>query len=77
MLSCHQMSELGSDIIDQNLTFNSRMAVMMHISMCRHCRRYIKQLSLTSAVLTQLPMPAQPEDIASVVAALKQEGRYF
>ena len=75
MLSCWEMSEMGSDIIDHKLSFNSRMAVMMHIGMCRHCRRYIKQLSLTSEVLKSLPLPAQPQDIARVLAALEKEKR--
>lgn len=75
MLTCWEMSEMGSDIIDQKLSFNSRMAVMMHISMCRHCRRYIKQLTLTSDVLKALPLPAQPQDIARVLAALQEDGK--
>jgi hypothetical protein len=77
MLSCLEMSEMGSDIIDQNLNFNSRMAVMMHISMCRHCRRYIKQLSLTSDVLKHLPLPAQPQEVAAVLKALQEKGSYL
>ncbi len=74
MLTCWEMSEMGSDIIDQELSFNSRMAVMMHIGMCRHCRRYIKQLNLTSGVLKTLSLPAEPEEIARVLALLHDVG---
>ncbi|WP_373187218.1 hypothetical protein [Halopseudomonas sp.] len=35
MLSFWEMSEMSSDIIDQKLSFSSRMAVMMHIGICR------------------------------------------
>lgn len=73
MLTCWEMSEMGSDIIDQQLSFNSRMAVMMHISMCKNCRRYIKQLTLTSEVLKALPLPVQPQEVARVLAALENQ----
>lgn len=71
MLSCWEMSEMGSDIIEQKLSFTSRMAVMMHVGMCRHCRRYIKQLALTSSVLKEVTLPAQPGEIAAVIATIK------
>lgn len=75
MLSCWEMSELGSDIIDRNLSVGRRIAVMMHVGMCRHCRRYIRQLRVTSQVLGSLAMPASPADIARVMAVLpKQAG---
>jgi len=73
MLTCWEMSELGSDIIDQKLSFNSRMAVMMHISMCKNCHRYIKQLTLTSDVLKMLPLPVQPQEVARVLAAIESQ----
>ncbi|AJE21518.1 hypothetical protein [Azotobacter chroococcum] len=66
MLTCKEMSELGSDIIDRHLGLRTRMAVFMHLRMCWRCRRYIKQLRLTSQVLQQLPLDWEPVDATAI-----------
>lgn len=55
MLTCREMSELGSEIIDGHLKLRTRWAVMMHLRMCPRCKMYIKQLKLTSEVLQNMP----------------------
>lgn len=71
MLTCREMSELGSDIIEGDLRFNTRLAVFMHLRMCSRCTRYIKQLKLTSEVLQQLPLNAQAVDSAAILSKLQ------
>jgi predicted anti-sigma-YlaC factor YlaD len=72
MLTCKEMSELGSKIIDDELTARPRMAVLMHLSMCSRCRRYIKQLRLTSQVLQQLPPDSEPVDSAAILEKVRK-----
>ncbi|MCQ4321148.1 anti-sigma factor [Stutzerimonas stutzeri] len=73
MLTCKEMSELGSDIIDNHLRLTTRMAVLMHLSMCTRCRRYIKQLQLTADVLRQLPPDAAPVDTQVILDKVRRQ----
>ncbi|MGL3662844.1 anti-sigma factor family protein (plasmid) [Pseudomonas aeruginosa] len=73
MLTCKEMSELGSDIIDNQLRLPTRMAVLMHLSMCTRCRRYIKQLQLTTDVLRQLPPYAAPVDTQVILDKVRRQ----
>lgn len=71
MLNCRQMAELGSDIIDHRLGLRSRLSVMLHLRMCGHCSRYVKQLRLTSQVLQVLPIDTDQDDLRAILAALQ------
>lgn len=44
MLSCKEVSVLVSESLDHKLPFRQRMAVRIHLLMCRFCARYRKQL---------------------------------
>lgn len=72
MLTCKEMSELGSDIIDSHLGLRARMAVFMHLRMCPRCRRYIKQLRLTSQVLQRLPPDSEPVDSEAILDKVRR-----
>lgn len=72
MLSCREMSELGSEIVDGHLTLRSRIQVMMHLRMCTRCKLYIKQLKLTAQVLQQLPLEMGDVDAHSIASKLKK-----
>lgn len=72
MLTCKEMSELGSDIIDNHLGLRTRMAVFMHLRVCPRCRRYIQQLRLTSQVLQQLPPDSEPVDCKAILDKVRR-----
>jgi len=44
MLSCRQISILVSESLDRELPLRKRVAVWLHLMMCRFCARYRKQL---------------------------------
>jgi len=46
MPSCKDVSLLISENMDGNLSFRQRLSIRIHVSMCRLCRRYQKQLHL-------------------------------
>lgn len=61
MLSCKHLVEQASDYIDQEMSTSKRMQVKMHLFMCVSCRRYIKQLKLTIAMLGRKNRPEASE----------------
>lgn len=70
MLTCREMSELGSAIIEGDLRLSTRWAVFMHLRMCSRCTLYIKQLKLTSEVLQQLPLTDKTVDAQAILKKL-------
>lgn len=72
MLTCREMSELGSAIIDGKLRLRTRLAVLTHLSLCSNCRRYVRQLRITSQVLQQLPLDQGSVDAAAVLDKVRK-----
>jgi predicted anti-sigma-YlaC factor YlaD len=70
MLSCKELVAHSSDYLDGQLRLRERISVRAHLAMCGHCRRFIRQLKLSQAVLRQLPDEAIPEldDLAERLA---------
>jgi len=51
MLSCKHTVQQGSDYIENELSFWRKVEMKMHLMICVHCRRYVKQLKQTVAML--------------------------
>lgn len=61
MLSCKELVARSSDFLDGQLDFRGQLAVRSHLLMCRHCRRFIRQMRLTQATVRHLPEGQGPE----------------
>ena len=46
MGSCKDISQQISDGMDRNLPLRKRLSIRLHLSMCKFCQRYEKQLHL-------------------------------
>lgn len=52
MLTCKQLTQqLSSDYVDRHLTPLQNMNVGLHLLMCGHCRRFIRQLRIVKKLL--------------------------
>lgn len=71
MLTCREMSELGSEIIDGHLKLRTRWAVMLHMKMCPRCKLYIKQLKVTSEVLQTMSFKDDSVDPHTIIKKLR------
>ncbi len=61
MLSCKHLVEQASDYIDDEMSMRKRVQVKLHLFMCVSCRRYLKQLKLTIAMLRRKNQHHAPE----------------
>lgn len=61
MLTCKELVAHSSDYLDDQLTLRQRLAVRVHLAMCGNCRRFIRQMKLTQAVIRQMPEDELPE----------------
>lgn len=50
MLSCKQASSLVSRAMDEPLSLRQRLALRLHLAMCRYCSRFARQLRLVRRV---------------------------
>lgn len=75
MLSCKELVAHSSDLLDSQLSLRQRLAVRAHLAMCFRCRRFIKQMRLTQAVLRQLPQEpiAELDALAARLAELRRK----
>ncbi|WP_172146496.1 anti-sigma factor family protein [Pseudomonas tumuqii] len=77
MLSCKELVAHSSDLLDGRLSLRQRLAVRAHLAMCLRCRRFIKQMRLSQAVLRQLPQApiAELDALAAKLAELRRQQR--
>lgn len=61
MLNCREITDRASDYLDGDLSRGQRMGVHMHLLMCRHCRRLVRQLSRLRQTLARRPPPVSEE----------------
>ena len=54
MMSCREVSEKASAHLDGELSARQRMGIRLHLAMCRHCRRFLRQLRATVHALGAL-----------------------
>lgn len=73
MLSCKHIVDLGTDYLEQELSFWKKVEMKMHLMICGRCRRYIKQLKQTVAMLSRwrLKQPTS-EQLEQLKANYKQ-----
>ena len=59
MPSCKEITQLVSEGMDRRLPWRKRLAIRLHLSLCRLCRRYEKQLRLLRAGTRRYADPEQ------------------
>ncbi|TIH07117.1 anti-sigma factor [Pseudomonas leptonychotis] len=75
MLSCKELVAHSSEYIDGQMKLRRRLSVRMHLAMCVNCRRFIKQLRLSQAVLRRLPrgQSAELDELAAKLAEVHRQ----
>jgi predicted anti-sigma-YlaC factor YlaD len=69
MMSCREVTELASQYVDRDLPIAKRMAIRMHVAMCAHCRRFVRQLRATLELLHTIGKPSEPAVVGDAVLA--------
>jgi anti-sigma factor RsiW len=80
MMSCRDVAALANDHVDGLLTRRQRLGVRLHLMMCKHCRRAIRQLRATIALVRSIAAEATSPPDAGCEGALvemfrKERGR--
>ena len=70
MLKCRDIVQHADALLDQELGFRRRLAVRIHLFMCVHCRRYVRQLRNLLRAIAGMHGLASDNEVAAVVRAL-------
>ncbi len=71
MLKCRDLVHDADALLDGGLPLRRRVALRLHLFMCVHCRRYLRQLRLLVAVLRRRgDEPASQQEVDRVVAVV-------
>lgn len=57
-LTCRDVTEEASAYLDRGLPLPRRLGFRMHLAICVNCRRYMRQMRQTIAMLRALPPEA-------------------
>ncbi len=71
MLSCKQVVDDADHLLAGEVTLRRRLSIRLHVLMCVHCRRYLRQLQLLLAALPHLRARTRPEQVDAVMAQVR------
>jgi hypothetical protein len=67
MLKCKDVGENASSYVDNTFTWREKLTWYMHLAICHHCRRFIRQLRLAIAFSHTLKVEELPIKDAEVI----------
>ena len=67
MLSCKELTEQAGDYLDKQLPLSKKLQLKMHLLLCHHCRRYLKQLRTTIHMVKMTPKIISNEKAKQIV----------
>lgn len=80
MLSCKDVADRASALIDGELSAWDAFQIRLHLVMCKGCGRFIEQMRATGRLTTQVaeqgdPLQHQAEDsrLAEILSMLRKE----
>lgn len=75
MLKCRDVEQRADALVDNEpLPWRARMALRLHLLVCHHCRRYVRQLRQLVQSLRRAPQPAAPETVERIMKAVEENG---
>jgi hypothetical protein len=75
MVSCKEIVDKANDYLDGQISLPKRIGFRMHLFMCHHCNRYVRQLKTTIETLTRIEVPkcCDDETQQKIVETLKNQ----
>lgn len=75
MLSCKQVVDHSDQLLAGEVSRRQRLAIYLHLLICVHCRRYLRQLRLLLKALPRLRRRAEESEIEAVMQRLQRSQR--
>jgi anti-sigma factor RsiW len=74
MLKCDQVVARADALVDgESLSFRERWALRLHLLVCHHCRRYLRQLRMLVTSLRRNEETVDPATVEQVLHRIDRE----
>ena len=73
IFKCSEVVNKISDIIDQQVSFTTRLRFHSHLMMCANCRRYFEQYKTVKELAGKVTSDDLPEDFDHVMGFVMKE----
>lgn len=73
MLKCRDVPQHAEQLLAGDLTAGQRFSLRLHLLMCHHCRRYVRQLKVLVTALPSMPDECTDSEILQVLHRLDQQ----
>lgn len=77
MLSCKEVAAQASDFKDKNLSWHRALSFKLHLLMCGHCQRFIRQfvtsITVSSKIGLQRASEGEVKDIIGLISSHKAD----
>ncbi|PIP81165.1 MAG: hypothetical protein COW84_01335 [Gammaproteobacteria bacterium CG22_combo_CG10-13_8_21_14_all_40_8] len=57
-LSCHDVTQLSTEYVDQELDWKAKLRVRFHLLMCHKCRRFVRHVDTVHQYVQKLHEPS-------------------
>ena len=74
MLSCREIIHHADQLLEGDLSLSARIAIKCHLLLCRHCRRYVKQLRRLVAAIPYMHSRATEAEVGRVMDCIHAQG---
>lgn len=71
MLRCHDIVRRADDYLAGELSWRRRLALHMHLLMCVHCKRFVRQLRFLLRAIPFMHPPAGDAEVDQVMTRLR------
>ena len=71
MFNCKEITEQSDGYMTGDLGFYRKLQIRLHLMMCRHCRRYVRQANLLIKALHRLYGPSSNGEVNGVMRAIR------
>lgn len=70
MLTCQQLTEAVTAYLEGTMPRGRRFQIWLHIQLCKHCRRYFRQIRQTMKATGQVPPLEMPDEVRGSLEAV-------
>lgn len=71
MLKCRDLITQADQYLADDLTPGQRLGMKMHLLMCRHCRRFVRQFQLLLNFLPRLRRQADEQTVEKIMQGIE------
>ncbi|MFN2327913.1 MAG: zf-HC2 domain-containing protein [Chromatocurvus sp.] len=73
MLNCREVVDSADHFIDGDMNWRQRLAMKMHLLMCHHCRRYVRQLRALLKAIPFMHRQASNDEVSKVMEHINKD----